>query len=142
MISISPDPIDVYKILEYTMDSSAGGVAFFVGSVRDHNNDEAVSEIYYEAYIEMAKENFTQIEDEARKTWGIKKFAAVHRIGNLKVGDVSVAVAVSAEHRKEAFEACKYGIDEIKVRAPIWKKEVCESGVYWVEGIPPKRRSD
>jgi molybdopterin synthase catalytic subunit len=115
---------------------------FFVGSVRDHNKDEAVSEIYYEAYIEMAKENFTQIEDEARKTWGIKKFAAVHRIGNLKVGDVSVAVAVSAEHRKEAFEACKYGIDEIKVRAPIWKKEVCESGVYWVEGIPPKRRSD
>ena len=63
---------------------------------------------------------------------------AIHRIGDLKVGEPSVAVAVSSEHRKEAFEACKYGIDEIKTKVPIWKKEVSESGVAWVEGITPK----
>jgi molybdopterin synthase catalytic subunit len=135
MISISSEPIDVCKILVDIMDSSAGGIALFVGSVRDHNKDEVVSEIYYEAYKEMAEENLAQIENGARKTWSIKKFLAVHRIGNLKVGDVSVAVAISAEHRKDAFEACKYAIDEIKVRLPIWKKEVSESGAYWAEGI-------
>lgn len=135
MISISPQSIDVCKILLDTMDISAGGIALFVGSVRDHNNDDIVSEIYYEAYKEMAEQNLAQIENKARKTWSINKFLAVHRIGKLKIGDVSVAVAVSAEHRKEAFEACKYAIDEIKVRVPIWKKEVSRSGVYWAKGI-------
>jgi len=68
----------------------------------------------------------------------VKRFMAIHRTGSLKVGDVSVAVAASAEHRKEAFEACKYGIDAIKSRLPIWKKEVYSSGTGWVEGVFPK----
>lgn len=139
MISIQPEPIDVCKVLVDTIDRSAGGTTLFIGSVRDHNEHDTVSEIYYEAYKEMAEENLAQIENEARIRWNIKKFVAVHRIGTLRVGDISVAVAVSAEHRKEAFEACKYGIDEIKVRAPIWKKEVCGSSVYWVDGIPLKK---
>jgi len=69
-----------------------------------------------------------------------RKFVAVHRVGNLKVGEVAVAVAVaaSAEHRKEAFEACRYGIDEIKIRVPIWKKEVADSGIRRVEGVSSK----
>jgi molybdopterin synthase catalytic subunit len=67
----------------------------------------------------MAEKNFVQIENETRKIWSIKRFTAIHRLGKLKVGDISVAVAVSAEHRKEAFEACKYGIDEIKIRTPM-----------------------
>lgn len=139
MISIQPEPIDVCKVLVDAIDRSAGGTTLFIGSVRDHNEHDTVSEIYYEAYKEMAEENLAQIENEARIRWNIKKFVAVHRIGTLRVGDISVAVAVSAEHRKEAFEACKYGIDEIKVRAPIWKKEVCGSNVYWVDGIPLKK---
>ena len=68
----------------------------------------------------------------------MRKFVAIHRIGNLRVGEPSVAVAVSSEHRKEAFEACKYGIDEIKTRVPIWKKEVSTSGTVWVEDVSPK----
>lgn len=134
MISIIPETIDICKILLDTMDKSAGGTVLFVGSVRDHNEEGTVSEIHYEAYKEMAEENLAEIEIEARKRWNIKKFAAVHRIGNLKVGDVAVAVAASAEHRKEAFEACRYGIDEIKIRVPIWKKEVSDSGIAWVQG--------
>ena len=120
------------------MDNWAGGTVLFTGSVRDHNEDGTVSEIYYEAYKEMAEKNLTEIEIEARKKCNIKKFVAVHRTGNLKVGEVAVAVAASAEHRKEAFEACRYGIDEIKIRLPIWKKEVSDSGIGWVQGVSSK----
>src|SRR5215469_1615659 len=134
MISITSETIDICKVL----DNSAGGTVLFIGSVRDHNEDGTVSEIYYEAYKEMAEKNLTEIEIEARKKWNIKKFVAVHRTGKLKVGEVAVAVAASAEHRKEAFEACRYGIDEIKIRLPIWKKEVSDSGIGWVQGVSSK----
>ena len=138
MISITSEPIDLCNILAEAKDKSAGGMALFIGSVRDHNERETIYEIYYEAYKEMAEQNLTEIENEIRKQWNIKRFVAVHRIGNLRVGDISVVVAASAEHRKEAFEACKYGIDVIKLRVPIWKKEVSDSGEEWVEGIPLK----
>jgi molybdopterin synthase catalytic subunit len=138
MISITSESIDICKILLDTMDNWAGGTVLFIGSVRDHNEDGRVSEIYYEAYKEMAEKNLTEIEIEARKKWNIKKFVAVHRTGNLKVGEVAVAVAASAEHRKEAFEACRYGIDEIKIRVPIWKKEVSDSGIGWIKGVSSK----
>jgi molybdopterin synthase catalytic subunit len=138
MISITSETIDICKILLDTMDNWAGGTVLFVGSVRDHNEDGRVSEIYYEAYKEMAEKNLTEIEIEARKKWNIKKFVAVHRTGNLKVGEVAVAVATSAEHRKEAFEACRYGIDEIKIRVPIWKKEVSDSRIGWIQGVSSK----
>ncbi|HYA83778.1 MAG TPA: molybdenum cofactor biosynthesis protein MoaE [Candidatus Bathyarchaeia archaeon] len=138
MISITSETIDICKILLDTMDNWAGGTVLFVGSVRDHNEDGRVSEIYYEAYKEMAEKNLTEIEIEARKKWNIKKFVAVHRTGNLKVGEVAVAVAASAEHRKEAFEACRYGIDEIKIRVPIWKKEVSDSRIGWIQGVSSK----
>jgi len=138
MISITSETIDICKVLLDTMDNSAGGTVLFIGSVRDHNKDGTVSEIYYEAYKEMAEKNLTEIEIEARKKWNIKKFVAVHRTGKLKVGEVAVAVAASAEHRKEAFEACRYGIDEIKIRLPIWKKEVSDCGIGWVQGVSSK----
>jgi molybdopterin synthase catalytic subunit len=138
MISITSETIDISKILLDTMDNWAGGTVLFIGSVRDHNEDGTVSEMYYETYKEMAEKNLTEIEIEARKKWNIKKFVAVHRTGNLKVGEVAVAVAASAEHRKEAFEACRYGIDEIKIRLPIWKKEVSDSGMGWVQGVSSK----
>lgn len=139
MISITKDPIDLCQVLVAAKDKSAGGTVVFIGSVRDHNEKGPVSEIYYEAYKEMAEAKIAEIESEARKKWEIKKFVAMHRIGNLKVGEPSVAVAVSTEHRKEAFEACKYAIDNIKTMVPIWKKEVSDSGVAWVEGVPLKK---
>ncbi|MBV9668176.1 MAG: molybdenum cofactor biosynthesis protein MoaE [Nitrososphaeraceae archaeon] len=138
MISITSEPIDLCNILAEAKDRSAGGTALFIGSVRDHNERETIYEIYYEAYKEMAEQNLTEIENEVRKKWNIKRFVAVHRTGNLKVGDISIAVAVSAEHRKEAFEACKYGVDVIKHEVPIWKKEISGSGGKWVVGIPLK----
>ena len=139
MISITREPIDLCDVLVAAKDKSAGGTVLFIGSVRDHNEDGPVSEIFYEAYKEMAEAKMAEIENEVRKRWKIKKFVAIHRVGNLKVGEPSVAVIVSAEHRQEAFEACKYGIDEIKTKVPIWKKEVSESGVSWVEGVSLKK---
>jgi len=80
----------------------------------------------------MAEKILQEIEIEVHKKWNINKFVAIHRTGTLKVGEVSVAVAVSAEHRKEAFDACRFGIDSIKEKAPIWKKEFAESGTEWL----------
>lgn len=135
---ITTDPIDLSKILSEVEDRSAGGTVLFVGSVRDHNEAGSVSKIQYEAYREMAEDKIAEIGGEVRRRWKIKKFVAIHRIGNLKVGEISVAVAASAEHREEAFQACKYGIDKIKTNVPIWKKEITESGASWVGGVPLK----
>lgn len=136
MISIIKDTIDQLKILEELKDNSSGAVVFFTGIVRDHNSKEKVEGIFYEAYEKMVNEILKKIENEVFKNWNIKKFIAIHRIGYLKVGEISVIVGVSSEHRKEAFEACSYGIDNIKKRCPIWKKEKMESGdSEWVEGV-------
>ena len=122
-------------LLENVKDNAAGATVLFLGTVRDHNDDYDVSAIYYEAYIKMAQETMAKIEAEAIKRWNLKKFAAMHRIGNLKIGEVSVAIAVSSEHRAEAFEAGRYAIDRIKSEVPIWKKEIrSDKGGVWAEG--------
>ena len=138
MISITEKPIDVNKLLNDVSDQSSGASVLFTGTVRDHNVLGKVSQLHYEIYQEMAEKVLQEIEIEIHKKWKINKFIAVHRTGTLKVGEVSVAVAVSAEHRREAFEACKFGIDAIKERAPIWKKEFAEGVVEWLEGVIPK----
>jgi len=138
MISITEKPIDVNKLLNDVSDQSSGACIVFTGTVRDHNKQDKVSKLYYEAYQEMAEKILQEIENEIHAKWKINKFIAIHRTGTLKVGEVSVAVAVSSEHRKEAFEACKFGIDSIKEKAPIWKKEFAESGAEWLEGVITK----
>jgi len=132
LISITDKPIDVNKLLNDVSDQSSGASVLFTGTVRDHNEQDKVAKLHYEAYQEMAEKILQEIEIEVHKKWNINKFVAIHRTGTLKVGEVSVAVAVSAEHRKEAFEACKFGIDSIKEKAPIWKKEFAESGTEWL----------
>ena len=135
MILITDNVIDLSKILIDVSDNSAGAITLFVGTVRDHNSRGHVSALFYEAYKKMAEDMMTEIEKEVLYKWNIIKFSATHRIGTLKVSEISVAVAVSSEHRKEAFEACKYGIDNIKTRVPIWKKEYSETGDNWVPGV-------
>jgi molybdopterin synthase catalytic subunit len=106
-----------------------------MGNVRDHSEFGNVSKLYYETYTAMAKNKMAEIEKEVLAKWNIRKFVAIHRTGNLKVGETSVIVGVSSEHRKEAFTACKYAIDSIKSRVPIWKKEISQRGHKWVEGV-------
>jgi len=83
----------------------------------------------------MAEKKMREIENEAQTKWEIKKLVAFHRIGNIKVGEASVIIGVASEHRQEAFDACKYVIDNVKTRVPIWKKEISEERQKWVEGI-------
>jgi molybdopterin synthase catalytic subunit len=138
MFSISEDPIDVEGLLSNVKDDSAGATILFLGTIRNHNEGYDVSAIYYEVYMRMAEDAMAKIEAEAIRRWNLKKFAAMHRIGNLKVGEVSVAIAVSSEHRAEAFEAARYAIDQIKSEVPIWKKEVINNGkeARWTQGTP------
>ncbi len=138
LISITEKPIDVNKLLNDASDQSSGASVLFTGTVRDHNEQDKVSKLHYEVYQEMAEKILKEIEIEIHKKWKINKFIAIHRTGTLKVGEVSVAVAVSSGHRKEAIEACKFGIDSIKEKAPIWKKEFSKSGTEWLEGVITK----
>ncbi len=138
MISILEDPIDVNKILIDVKDDSAGATSLFLGHVRNQSDVGIVYGIYYEVYKEMAEKTLAEIERDVLKKWPVKKFIAIHRIGDLDVGEISVAVAVSSKHRKEAFEACKYGIDTIKIKAPIWKKEISAKGELWTRGVVPR----
>ncbi len=138
LITITEKSIDVDSLLSYVSDQSSGASVLFTGTVRDHNEQDKVSKLHYETYQEMAEKILQEIENEVHAKWKINKFIAIHRTGTLKVGEVSVAVAVSSEHRKEAFEACKFGIDSIKEKAPIWKKEFSESGTEWLEGVITK----
>ena len=136
MISITKDVIDQLNVLDQIKDDSSGALVLFTGSVRNHSSKGKVDGIFYEAYEEMVEEILKKIEKEIFENWSIKKFIAIHRTGYLKVGEISVIVGVSSEHRKDAFEACNYGIDNIKKRCPIWKKEKMQSGnSEWVEGV-------
>jgi molybdopterin synthase catalytic subunit len=139
LITITDKAIDTNELLNYVSDDGSGATVLFTGTVRDHNEQNKVSKLHYEAYQEMAEKIFQEIENEVYAKWKINKFIAIHRTGTLRIGEISVSVAVSSEHRKEAFEACKFGIDSIKEKAPIWKKEFDESGAEWLEGAVTNR---
>lgn len=110
----------------------AGGTAIFVGTVRDHSEHGAVERLEYSAYPEMAERVLHQVAEEAAQRWPLSGVAILHAVGDLIVGDVTVVAACSAPHRAEALDACRYAIDEVKQRAPIWKKEIGPGGERWV----------
>jgi molybdopterin synthase catalytic subunit len=115
-----------------------GGVVTFLGIVRgDADDGRAVSALCYEAHEAMALEEFAAIAGEARERFGDVRIAIVHRVGDVRIGEIAVAVLAAAAHRAEAFDACEYAIDELKRRAPIWKKErYADGGDAWRETIP------
>jgi molybdopterin synthase catalytic subunit len=117
------DPIDPGTLRAALADPACGGFATFEGWVRDHNEGRRVRHLEYEAYDELAVREAQRIIAEAAARFGIAHAACAHRLGELAVGELAVWVGVSAAHRHEAFLACRYIIDEIKHRLPIWKKE-------------------
>jgi molybdopterin synthase catalytic subunit len=104
-------------------DPAAGGYAAFEGWVRNHNEGHAVTRLEYEAFEALANAEGERIVAEAIARFGVTRAACVHRVGALTIGDLAVWVGVSSRHRAEAFAACRYIIDEVKHRLPIWKKE-------------------
>lgn len=135
MIRITNNHLNLKEIMFELEDSSAGALSIFIGNVRNRGRSGNVSEIYYESYSKMAEQKMREIENEAQTKWEIKKLVAFHRIGNIKVGEASIIIGVSSEHRNEAFEACKYVINNVKTRVPIWKKEISNKSQKWAEGI-------
>ncbi|NNF63694.1 MAG: molybdenum cofactor biosynthesis protein MoaE, partial [Acidimicrobiia bacterium] len=133
LVLVTTEVIDVAQILAAVEDPRAGGIAFFLGTVRDHAPGKTgVTHLEYEAYGGVVEDKIAEIVVEARAQWRLHRIAAVHRVGSLGIGEISVAVAASATHRKDAFPAARFLIDELKSRAPIWKKEHWSGGAEWV----------
>ena len=128
MFSISSTTIDADDWKAKLADSRAGALVTFEGWVRDHNEGKEVLTLEYEAYEALCQNEARQILSEARSQFGVIDVHCVHRTGELQIGDLAVWVGVSSAHRGAAFDACRYVIDEIKSRLPIWKKETYANG--------------
>jgi molybdopterin synthase catalytic subunit len=133
MIRVTREDFSVDEIIAGLKSRSTGGVVSFLGVVRGESKGKPVEHVEIEVYEEMARRQLEAIREEAISRFGVEEAAIVHRYGSLKVGENILLVAVASAHRAEAFDACRYVIDEIKRRVPIWKKEVTPEGEWWVE---------
>ncbi len=135
MIALSPEPLDLGPLLAAVADPDHGGTAAFLGTTRRGEGEGRVRELFYEAYEELALSEMATVAAEAGARFGAR-VAVAHRVGRVAVGEASVAVAASAGHRPAAFAACRYVIDELKRRAPIWKQAVFDDGATrWRDGV-------
>ena len=135
IVELTSDPIDVPRLIAHVNQPSNGGICTFLGVVRDNAEGRPVVKLGYEAYESMAVAQMRTIVEEAMQRWDLDAVALSHRTGELQIGEASVAIAVGAPHRAEAFEACRYIIDTLKTRVPIWKKEFFRDGAVWVEPV-------
>jgi len=131
---VTQEPLDPQRLANLVRRDESGALALFYGVVRNNSQGRRVLYLEYDAYPSMAVKKMRQVAEEARSRWDITDMAIDHRIGRMEVGETSLLVAVSAPHRREAFEACHYAVDRIKEIVPVWKKEVWEGGESWVEG--------
>ena len=132
MVYLTDEAIDYGNLISTVMRESDGALAFFAGVVRDHHDGHSVQSIFYDAYREMAEKEIEAVVQEVRRRYRPVSIAVVHRLGLLRVGETSIAIACASPHRAEAFAACREVIDEIKNRVPIWKKEKSPQGEEWV----------
>jgi molybdopterin synthase catalytic subunit/molybdopterin converting factor small subunit len=133
---LSDRPLDAGAVSARVEGSGMGGIVVFVGAVRDRARGREIRHLEYEAYPPMAEREMERIADEAAERWQGARVAIAHRTGRLEIGDLAVVVAAAAPHRAEAFAACRYAIDTLKQRVPIWKKEFAADGEYWVDEHP------
>lgn len=133
MAFLTEQPIDLRALEARVQRPDRGAVVSFVGQVRDHHAGHQVTSLNYSAYQPMAEKICTDIVASAETKWPVS-IAMVHRIGELVIGDLAVAIVVSAAHRDEAFAACRWVIEEVKTRLPIWKRELFVDGTeVWVD---------
>ncbi|KPU64029.1 molybdenum cofactor biosynthesis protein MoaE [Thermococcus sp. EP1] len=129
-----PEDFDMDKAIDLISSSKAGGIAIFLGKVRDESHGRHVKKLIYEAYEEMAIKEMERIREEALRNFPILDILIWHRYGELDIGENTILIVAVGKHRKEAFEACMWAVDEVKKRVPIWKKEVTDEGEFWIEG--------
>lgn len=134
MIEITENEIQIEKLYGELYNITCGAIVTFEGRVRNHNDLKQVIKLEYECYYPMAIKIFEEIKSQALEKWNVKKLIAVHRIGEIPIGEIAIWIGVTSIHRKEAFEACQFVINEIKHKVPIWKKETYSDGLTkWVE---------
>jgi molybdopterin synthase catalytic subunit len=133
LCAIRETPLSLDEVFQAVGDPGSGGVVLFTGVVRDNDSDRSVVELGYSAHPTAEREMRTVAEETAAKHPEVRAIAATHRVGDLAVGELAVVVAVAAPHRGEAFEACRYLIDELKARVPLWKHQRFTDGdASWV----------
>jgi len=133
---LSDRPLDAGAVVARVAGPGIGGVVTFLGAVRDHARGREIEHLEYEAYAGMAEREMEKIAAEAGERWPGVRLAIAHRTGRLEIGELAVIIAAGAPHRAEAFEACRFAIDTLKQRVPIWKKEFASDGEYWVDERP------
>jgi MoaE-MoaD fusion protein len=126
------EPLELPTVITEVADERAGAVATFLGTVRQQSRGRDVIALEYEAYGGMAEKVMAEIAEGVKARYELCEVAVAHRVGRCEVGEVSVAIAVSAPHRQDALSACRDVIDELKERVPLWKKELYEGGEEWI----------
>lgn len=134
MIEIRESDFSVDDVIARMKRREVGAIVTFLGTVRGRSKGREVEKLLFETYKEMAMEKLKEIKEIAMRRFEIEDVAIIHRVGALAVSENIVLIVVSAEHRKDAFAACEFLIDELKNVVPIWKKEFTPSGEYWIEG--------
>jgi molybdopterin synthase catalytic subunit len=134
-VTVGDDPIDGGALISEVGRPDSGATVLFLGTVRDHSDGkEGVTHLEYEVYAEQVEAQIRQIIDDSAARWPVLSVIVEHRSGRVEVGEASVAVAVTSAHRADAFDAAEFVIDELKKRAPIWKKEFWPGGAEWSRG--------
>jgi molybdopterin synthase catalytic subunit len=134
VVRLQHEPIDAAALMSDVRADGDGAVSLFLGTVRNANAGRSVLFLEYEAYPGMAEREMERIAAEAKAQFDVSSIAIVHRVGRVDIGESSIAIAVSAPHRAAAMDACRFVIDRVKTRAPIWKREHFVGGTVWVEG--------
>ncbi|RIH88620.1 Molybdopterin synthase catalytic subunit [Meiothermus luteus] len=137
-LGLTHEALSVERWVDWASEGPYGAVVSFLGTVRSPNRGLPVTHLEYEAYPSMAEKVLRQIVDEMRARWVLGRVAIWHRLGRVNPGEASILIVVSAPHRPEAFEACRYAIERVKQILPVWKKEYLPDGAYWVEGQAPE----
>jgi len=135
-VLITSEKLNIQDCYNFVQNASCGGIALFVGTVRNSTQNKTVTLLDFSAYEPMALKEMQKIADLALTKFQIHKIAIHHAVGELQIGAVPVIIAVSSAHRKAAFEACEYAIDTLKETVPIWKKEHFKDGEVWVNSHP------
>ncbi|WP_117883867.1 molybdenum cofactor biosynthesis protein MoaE [Aureibaculum luteum] len=135
-IHVTTEKLNLQACYDFVQDASCGGIALFVGTVRNLTKSKEVTLLDFSTYKPMAIKEMQKIADKALVDFDILKIAIHHAEGELQVGHIPVIIAVSSAHRKAAFDACQYAIDTLKGTVPIWKKEHFVDGEVWVNAHP------
>jgi len=135
-IQIKAETLSIDEAYQKILNEKCGGICLFIGTVRNLNKGKIVTHLDFETYQPMALKEMAKIADQAIELFQVKNMVIHHRSGHVGISDIAVIIGAASIHRKAAFEATQFAIDQLKLHVPIWKKEFLEEGGYWVGARP------